>query len=332
VIVSSFSADSNAAESFLSNAKAILGDSVDIVLDHPVTHVFPDGEVSATSMQPILGRDVFVVGNYVAMGDGTTTNDRLMLLLATIRMYREAGARQIVAVCPYLSYTRQDRPADTGSVCVTARLVSDLIHMAGADRLVAWHVGNKQVLKCFGSSRLTGVTPEECVAELAERLSMQAPLVLVAPDQGGQPLVEAVANRLGLIWMAGRKVRLGAASVQLSLAIEKDAGPGNFLVVDDLIASGATMEAVVRRIHDRQPEARIFVYASHAIGFLGGLEKLHSLKEACNLDRIYLTNAVRSADAEAFGDWVHVVDVSRWLASQALGAGHAAARPILSLA
>lgn len=332
MIVSSFAADSNAAESFLFNAKAILGDGFDIVLDHPVTHVFPDGEVSAASMQPILGRDVIVVGNYVATGDGTTTNDRLMLLLATIRMYKEAGARQIVAVCPYLSYTRQDRPADAGNVCVTARLVSDLIHAAGADRLVAWHIGNKQVLKCFGSSRLVSVPPEECVAELAERLSMQAPLVLVAPDQGGQPLVEAVADRLGLAWTAGRKVRLGANSVRLSLAIEEDPGPGNFLVVDDLIASGATMEAAVRQIHDRHPEARIFVYASHAIGFLGGLEKLHSLKENCNLDRIFLTNAVRSAGVEAFGDWVHVVDVGRWLASQALGIGHAAADPVVSLA
>ncbi len=92
---------------------------------------FPDGEISVRIEEDVRGRDVFIV-----QPTCPPVNDNLMELLIMIDSFKRASASRITAVLPYYGYARQDRK-DVGRVPITAKLVADLITVAGAHRVLA---------------------------------------------------------------------------------------------------------------------------------------------------------------------------------------------------
>jgi len=104
---------------------------------------FPDGEISVKLEQNIRGCDVFVV-----QPTGPPVNTNLMELLTLLDACKRASAARITAVIPYYGYARQDRK-DSGRVPITAKLVANLITVAGADRVLTMDLHAAQIQGFF---------------------------------------------------------------------------------------------------------------------------------------------------------------------------------------
>src|SRR5437868_4397268 len=104
---------------------------------------FPDGELFVKLNDDVRGRDVFVV-----QPTCRPVNDNLIEMLVFMDCLRRASARRITAVLPYFGYARQDRK-DEGRVPITAKLVSNLIRQAGADRVLTMDLHAAQIQGFF---------------------------------------------------------------------------------------------------------------------------------------------------------------------------------------
>ncbi len=106
-------------------------------------HRFSDGELSVEIGENVRGNDVFVV-----QSTSTPVNAHLMELLIIIDALKRASAKRITAVIPYFGYARQDRKLKP-RVPITAKLVSDLISTAGANRVLTMDLHAGQIMGFF---------------------------------------------------------------------------------------------------------------------------------------------------------------------------------------
>src|SRR6516162_531527 len=104
---------------------------------------FPDGEISVRIEEDVRGRDIFLVQSTCP-----PVNDNLMELLVMIDAFKRASAARITAVMPYYGYARQDRK-DVGRVPITAKLVADLLSVAGVSRVLALDLHAAQIQGFF---------------------------------------------------------------------------------------------------------------------------------------------------------------------------------------
>src|SRR5438270_9070112 len=104
---------------------------------------FPDGEISVRIDEDVRGRDVYVV-----QPTCPPVNENLMELLVMLDSFKRASAARITAVLPYYGYARQDRK-DVGRVPITAKLVADMLTVAGADRVLALDLHAAQIQGFF---------------------------------------------------------------------------------------------------------------------------------------------------------------------------------------
>src|SRR5215813_5514490 len=104
---------------------------------------FPDGELWARIDEDVRGRDVFVV-----QPTCPPVNDNIMELLVILDSLKRASAARITAVLPYYGYARQDRK-DVGRVPITAKLVANLLTVAGVDRVLALDLHAAQIQGFF---------------------------------------------------------------------------------------------------------------------------------------------------------------------------------------
>ena len=219
---------------------------------------FPDGELRPV-VPGVRGDDVFVV-----LSTGPTVNDHLIELLLLIDACRRAGAGRVTAVVSYFGYARQDRRSRDGEA-IGARVVATAIAAAGADRMVVVdpHTAEHEAMFAIPVETLTAVP----AIALALRPFVMPDAVVVAPDLGAVKLAERYASLLGLSVVIARKTRLTGATVRTEeLVGHVDGRPT--IVVDDMITTGATIEAAVRLLLDNGARPDVIVAATHGL-FVG---------------------------------------------------------------
>ncbi|MEA3367364.1 MAG: ribose-phosphate diphosphokinase, partial [Planctomycetota bacterium] len=143
--------------------------------DAPATH-FPDGESFIKINEDIRGQDVFII-----QPTCRPQNDNLMELLLFIDAAHRASAERITAVIPYYGYARQDRK-DEGRVPISAKLVANMLQVAGADRVLTVHLHAHQI-QGFFDIPVDHLLPEPDFGEYYAGLGLQN-LTVVSPDVG----------------------------------------------------------------------------------------------------------------------------------------------------
>ena len=135
---------------FGGNANPRLTQNIAAYLQQPIGKLalsrFSDGETSVEIQENVRGGDVFVVQPVCY-----PTNDNLMDLLVTVDALKRASADRITAVIPYYGYARQDRRVRSARVPITAKLVANMLSVAGVDRVLTVDVHAEQIqgLKFF---------------------------------------------------------------------------------------------------------------------------------------------------------------------------------------
>jgi ribose-phosphate pyrophosphokinase len=241
---------------------------------------FANGEVHCRYDVSLRGSDVFIVQTHCG-----PVNDTLMEQLIMIDAAKRASAKRITAVCPYYGYSRQDRKA-TGREPITAKLVADMLGVAGADRVVSVDLHSGQIQGFFDVpfDHLTAMPV--LVADLQRRGTEG--LVVVSPDAGRVKVAERFSQHLGadLAFVHKRRPR-GEVNLVEALDVVGEVEGRCCVLVDDMIDTAATICAAAELLSERGA-SDVWAMATHGVLSDPALERL----EKSPVSRVVVTNTL----------------------------------------
>ena len=192
---------------------------------------FSDGEFSVSYEESIRGRDVFLVQSTFP------NSDNLMELLLMIDAAKRASARHIIAVIPYFGWARQDRK-DKPRVSIGAKLVADLLSVAGIDRLITMDLHADQI-QGFFNVPVDHLYASNILRPYLQSLHLEN-LVIASPDVGGSKRANTYAKYLGCPLVLCNKTR-SRANVVATMQIIGDVKDKNVVIVDDMVDTAGTI-------------------------------------------------------------------------------------------
>jgi len=195
---------------------------------------FSDGELSVEIGDNVRGRDVFVV-----QSTSTPGNDHLMELLILLDALKRASAWRITAVLPYFGYARQDRKLKP-RVPITAKLVANLLTVAGANRVLTMDLHAGQIMGFFDIPVDNLNAMPVLVPYLRERYG-NTKLTIVSPDMGGVERARLYATKLGNVSIAVIDKRRSAPNQVAEMTVVGDVRGTSCIIVDDMVDTGGTL-------------------------------------------------------------------------------------------
>ncbi|MBN2572024.1 MAG: ribose-phosphate pyrophosphokinase [Ignavibacteriales bacterium] len=236
---------------------------------------FSDGELWCKFGENIRGRDVFIVQST------QPSSDNLMQLLMMLDAAKRASVNRVTAVIPYFGYARQDRK-DQPRVPITAKLVANLITIAGADRIITMDLHAAQ-LQGFFDIPLDHLYASPVFSNLFNDIEN---IVVVAPDVGGIKLARSYAKRLNtsLVVIDKRRPKPNQSEIMNIIGDVKDK---NALLIDDLIDTGGTFVSAVNALKERGAK-QIFGAVTHPVLSGNAIEKI----ENSPIDKLYVTDSI----------------------------------------
>ncbi|MDD4725447.1 MAG: ribose-phosphate pyrophosphokinase [Tissierellia bacterium] len=240
---------------------------------------FSDGEINVAIDETVRGCDVFII-----QPTHSPVNDNLMELLIMIDACKRASAGRINAVIPYYGYARQDRKTKPREP-ITAKLVADLLHTAGADRVVTMDLHAGQIQGYFDIP----VDHLSAIPRLADYFTFLkgTDSVVVSPDLGGVTRARIFANILDLPIAIIEKRRPKPNESEV-MNIIGDIKGKNAIIVDDIIDTAGT---IVKAASVLKSFGAKKVYGCATHGVLSG----PALGRICNseLEEFIITDTIR---------------------------------------
>ena len=192
---------------------------------------FSDGEFAVSYEESIRGQDIFLVQSTFP------NSDNLMELLLMIDAAKRASARTINAVIPYFGWARQDRK-DKPRVSIGAKLVADLLSVAGIDRLITMDLHADQI-QGFFDVPVDHLYASAVLLPYIKSLNLED-LVIATPDVGGSKRASTYSKYLNVPLVLCNKTRLKANVVE-SIQIIGDVKDKNVIIVDDMVDTAGTI-------------------------------------------------------------------------------------------
>jgi ribose-phosphate pyrophosphokinase len=247
---------------FTGNANAGLARDVAAYLDIEIgkaeVGTFSDGEVNVEIRENVRGMDCFVMQSTCA-----PANTHLMELLIMIDALRRSSAGRITAVLPYYGYARQDRKVRP-RMPISAKLVADLIGVAGTDRVLCIELHAGQI-QGFFNVPVDNVFATPVLLDAIRHVASDD-LCIISPDAGGVERARAYAKRLDAP-LAIIDKRREAANVSQVMNIIGDVRGRTCVIVDDIVDTAGTLTEAARAVEQEGARA---VYAAITHPVLSG--------------------------------------------------------------
>ncbi|MFP4322469.1 MAG: ribose-phosphate diphosphokinase [Anaerolineales bacterium] len=253
--------------------------------------------------ESVRGKDVYIVQSFSA-----PVNDYLVQLLMMVNIARVGDARRVTAVIPHFSYARSDKK-DAPRVCITARLIADLIETAGADRVITMTLHSEQVHGFF-SIPLDHLTSLSVFLKHFEKYR-GTDTTIISPDVGYAKHVVQLAQGLNLPFAVGSKVRLGDRDVRVDAILGSGETAQRAIIIDDEIATGGSVMKTIDAVR-KMGTQKFIVAATHGIfsnNAAQRLQEMDDVEEIVVADTVYLPEPVRALPklhvlslAEVFGE------------------------------
>jgi len=228
---------------------------------------FSDGEVRVKIEDNVRGRDVFVI-----QPTCPPVNENLMELLIMLDALRRASARRITAVIPYFGYARQDRK-DQPRVPITAKLVANLLTVAGANRILTLDLHAGQI-QGFFDIPLDHLYAVNVFIEYFKKLKIKNDLVIVSPDVGGIKMARAYAKRFKASLAIVDKRRNSPDSTEVMHLLGEVKGK-TAILVDDLIATGSSLVEAAKVLKEKGAK-KIYACVTHGVLSGNAVKKLEN--------------------------------------------------------
>ena len=277
--------DSNSFLVFSGTKTRYLAEKICVSLECPLGNLavtrFSDGEFVVSYEQSIRGKDVFLVQSTFP------NSDNLMELLLMIDAAKRASARNIIAVMPYFGWARQDRK-DKPRVSIGAKLVADLLSVAGVNRIMAMDLHADQI-QGFFDVPVDHLYASGVLLPYLQSLRLKD-LVIASPDVGGSKRANTYAKYLGCPLVLCNKTRVRANVVD-SMQIIGDVKDKNVVIVDDMVDTAGTITKAAD-IMKAAGAKSIRACASHCVMSGPATERV----EASSLEEIVFTDSIPYTD------------------------------------
>ena len=287
------------------NSNRPLADAITAYLRLPVCKAvirrFPDMEVFVEIQENVRGEDVFVI-----QSTSFPANDNLMELLVTLDALRRGSARRVTAVIPYFGYARQDRKSGPRTP-ISAKLVANLITVAGADRVLTidLHAGQIQGFFDIPVDNLYAA-PVFC-KDIQARFDNDN-LMIVSPDVGGVVRARVIASRLGceLAIIDKRRERAGVSEV---MHIIGDVSGRACVLIDDIVDSAGTLCNAAHALMEAGATG-VSAYTTHGVLSGGAVARV----SASPMQRLVITDSIGATEAVRVANNIEQVTIAPLIA------------------
>lgn len=274
------------------NSNRPLSEAIATYLNLPLTQAsvrrFSDMECFVEIQENVRGEDVFII-----QSTSYPANDHLMELLVALDAVRRGSAARITAVIPYFGYARQDRKSGPRTP-ISAKLVANLITVAGADRVLTMDLHAGQIQGFFDIPLDNLFAAPVFIRHIEENFSKDD-LIMVSPDVGGVVRARAFAKRLetDLAIIDKRRERAGVSEVMHIIGDVKDR---TCILVDDIVDSGGTLCNAAGALREAGAKS-VHAYITHGVLSGGAVSRVSAspLESMVITDSIMGTEAVRVA-------------------------------------
>jgi ribose-phosphate pyrophosphokinase len=290
---------------FTGNANRALAEKVIRYLGLPMGKAsigtFSDGEIMVELEDNVRGRDVFII-----QPTCSPSNDNLMELLVLIDAIKRASAQRITAVIPYYGYARQDRRPRTARVAITARLVADMISIAGANRVLTMDLHADQIQGFFSIPTDNIYAGPVLLGDIWKHEYPK--LLVVSPDVGGVVRARALAKHLDadLAIIDKRRPKANVAKV---MNIIGDVKGRTCVLMDDLVDTAGTLCEAAGALKDNGA-SKVLAYCTHAVLSGPAVERISSSA----LDELVVTDTIPLSQEGVACDRIRQLSISELLA------------------
>jgi ribose-phosphate pyrophosphokinase len=245
---------------FTGNANPKLAEDVvrklNLRLGRAIVGRFSDGEVMVEILENVRGKDVFVLQSTCS-----PTNDNLMEVLVMVDALKRASAGRITAAIPYFGYARQDRRPRSARVPITAKLVANMLTVAGVNRVLTMDLHSDQI-QGFFDIPVDNVYASPILLGDVWKQNYEN-LIVVSPDVGGVVRARALAKRLeaDLAIIDKRRPKPNVAKVMHIIGEVKDR---TCVIMDDMVDTANTLCEAAAALKEHGA-ARVVAYCTHAV-------------------------------------------------------------------
>ncbi len=258
-------------------------------------NTFSDGEINVNITETVRGLDVYII-----QSTNNPVNDNLMELLILIDAMKRASAGRINAVIPYYGYARQDRKTKAREP-ITAKLIADILTVAGADRVISMDLHAAQIQGYFDIpvDHLTGVPT---MADYFKNI-IHKDTVVVSPDLGGVTRARAFANILDLP-IAIIEKRRPQANVSEVMSVIGDIEGKDVILIDDIIDTAGTIAKAASALKSFGAK-KVYGCATHGVLSGPAIERI----QESELEKFIVTDTIALTEEKRI-DKIDVVSVA----------------------
>ncbi|MCZ6696463.1 MAG: ribose-phosphate pyrophosphokinase [Acidobacteria bacterium] len=261
---------------------------------------FADGEAYCQVLDNVRGADVFII-----QPTSPPVDSNLMELLLMMDAFKRSSAARITPVLPYYGYARQDRK-DKPRVPISAKLVADLVTVAGADRVLCMDL-HAPAIQGFFNIPVDHLFAAPVFIEYMAQLNLED-LTVISPDAGGVERARAYAKRLnGALAIIDK--RRGEKNVPEVMHVIGDVKGRTCLIVDDIIDTAGTLTGTVRALTEKGARS---IYGCFSHGVLSGpaIERIRNSE----MELTVVTNTIPLHEEKKKAGRITVLSVASLLA------------------
>jgi len=264
------------------------------------TRRFSDGEMFAEIDESVRKKDAFVI-----QPTCPPVNDNLMELLIIIDALKRASAGSISAVIPYYGYARQDRKV-LPRAPITAKLIADILVIAGIDRVVTvdLHAGQIQGFFSVPVDHLFG---SPVINEYLKEKYEDEDIVIVSPDAGGMERARKYANFLGAELAMADKRRTAPNVAEISYVIG-DVKDKTAIIVDDIVDTAGTA-TLAAKILMAEGAKSVSLCCTHGVLSGPAIERINN----SDFDEVIITDSIPQDENIKACDKIRVLSLASLL-------------------
>lgn len=279
-----------------------ISEYLDVALIDPQLRRFSNGEIYCELEKNVRGADVFVVQSTC-----TPVNDNLMELLIMIDALKRASALSITAVIPHYGYARQDRKVSPRTP-ISAKLVSDLLTIAGTTRVVTMDLHAGQI-QGFFNIPFDNIYSSPVILNYLLKHHLTENTICVSPDSGGVERVRHYAKKMN-VDLAMIDKRRTAPNVAKAMNVVGDVRGKDCIIIDDMIDTAGTLVEAAKALKDEGAKS-VIACATHPV-FSG--PAITRIIESPHLSKVIVTDTIPLTEEAKRTDKIVVLTIGEILA------------------
>ena len=257
-----------------------ISEFLDVPLVNPQIRRFANGEIYCEIEKNVRGADVFLIQSTCA-----PVNENLMELLIILDALKRASALSITAVVPHYGYSRQDRKSAPRTP-ITAKLVADMMTVAGASRVVTMDLHAGQI-QGFFNIPFDNIFASPVLLEYIQKNLNRDNLFCISPDAGGVERVRHFAKKLSTELALIDKRRTGP-NVAEAMNVIGDVKGKDCIIIDDMIDTGGTLVQAAKALR-KNGANKIYAAATHPVFSDPAIQRISECEE---LEEVIVTDTI----------------------------------------